>query len=178
MKTIIAAVVWSALAVGAGGLAIAAAAPGAGIIGGATAAARAANPVLIARGPDKNDPPEDKKHHKDKDGKENYGGPFFRPVDTGYFRQCYAGIDVNRLPPGLRKQAERTGHLPPGLEKHLERDGTLPPGLQKRMAPASPCVLGHLRRLPPRSRLYTLGRDAYLIDYHTHRILDVLRGAY
>jgi hypothetical protein len=61
-------------------------------------------------------------HHKGEDNG-NYGGPFFRPVDAGYFHQCYGGVDVNSLPPGLQKHVARTDHLPPGLEKHLERNG-------------------------------------------------------
>jgi hypothetical protein len=108
----------------------------------------------------------------------NYTGPFFRPVDAGYFHRCYGGVDVNSLPPGLQKHVAHTGHLPPGLEKHLERNGQLPPGLQKRMSPASPCVLERLGPLPPDSRLYMLGRDAYLINYHTRAIIDILRGAF
>ena len=123
------------------------------------------------------------KHHKHEHGDEdanegNYGGPFFRPVDARYFHQCYGGVDVSSLPPGLQKHVARTGHLPPGLEKHLERNGQLPPGLQKRMSPASPCVIERIGPLPPDSRLYMLGRDAYLINYHTHAIVDVLRGAF
>lgn len=65
-----------------------------------------------------------------------------------------------------------------GLQKHVARTGHLPPGLEKRMSPASPCVLGRLGPLPPHSRLYLLGRDAYLINYHTREIIDILRGAY
>ena len=86
--------------------------------------------------------------------------------------------DVSSLPPGLQKHVARTGHLPPGLEKQLARNGHLPPGLEKRMSPASPCVMQRLGPLPPDSRLYMLGRDAYLINYHTRAIIDVLRGAY
>lgn len=121
------------------------------------------------------------KHHKHGDAYKdegNYGGPFFRPVHAGYFHQCYGGTDVSSLPPGLQKHFARTGHLPPGLEKHLERNGQLPPGLQKRMSPVSPCVLERMGPLPPNSRIYMLGRDAYLINYHTRAIIDVLRGAF
>lgn len=125
-----------------------------------------------------------RKHHKDKhhmseeERERNYAGPFFRPTYSSYFHECYEGVDVRSLPPGLQKHVERTGHLPPGLEKHLERDGTLPPGLEKRMSPANPCVLRRIGPLPAGSRLYMLGRDAYLINYHTRRILDILRSAY
>jgi hypothetical protein len=120
-----------------------------------------------------------RKHHKhDDDGADNYGGPFFRPADARYFHQCYGGTDVSSLPPGLQKHVARTGHLPPGLEKHLERDGQLPPGLQKRMSAVSPCVLERMGPLPPNSRIYMLGRDAYLINYHTRAIIDILRGAF
>lgn len=117
------------------------------------------------------------KHHGD-DVDGQYAGPFFRPVDNRYFSQCYGGEDVSNLPPGLQKHVQRTGHLPPGLEKQLARNGHLPPGLEKRMSPASPCVLQRLGPLPPNSRLYMLGRDAYLINYHTRSIIDILRGAY
>lgn len=154
--------------------------PGAGIAERGAAATRTAHPAIqIARAHDEDGPRNSKgsKHHKDKHNG-NYGGSFFRPADAGYFHQCYGGADVSSLPPGLQKQVARTGHLPPGLEKHLERNGQLPPGLQKRMSPANPCVLEHVRPLPPNSRLYMLGRDSYLINYHTHKIIDVLRGAF
>ncbi len=154
--------------------------PSAGITRNAMTAGRDAHPAMrLARAHDDGESaanPKGKKHHRDaNDG--NYGGPFFRPADAGYFHQCYGGGDVKSLPPGLQKNA-RTGHLPPGLEKHLERTGHLPPGLEKRISPVSPCVLGHLGPLPPHSRLYLLGRDAYLINYHTREIIDILRGAY
>jgi hypothetical protein len=119
-----------------------------------------------------------KHHERGDEGGGNYDGPFFRAADAGYFHQCYGGVDVSSLPPGLQKHVARTGHLPPGLEKHLERNGQLPPGLQKRMSPASPCVLQRIGPLPPDSRLYMLGRDAYLINYHTRAIIDILRGAF
>jgi hypothetical protein len=123
-----------------------------------------------------------RKHHHGKhhggEAEGQYAGPFFRPVDSGYFSQCYGGGDISSLPPGLQKHVERTGHLPPGLEKQLARNGHLPPGLEKRMSPASPCVLQRIGPLPPNSRLYMLGRDAYLINYHTRSIIDILRGAY
>jgi hypothetical protein len=147
---------------------------GAGIAYRGTAAVRTAHPATRLAGNSKG-----AKHHKHGDeGDGNYGGPFFRPVDAGYFHQCYGGTDVSGLPPGLQKHVARTGHLPPGLEKHLARNGQLPPGLQKRMSPASPCVLQRMGPLPPNSRLYMLGRDAYLIDAHTRAIIDILRGAY
>ena len=127
-----------------------------------------------------------KRHHHYKNKKHrrgaedaNYGGTFFRPVHAGYFRQCYGGGDVENLPPGLQKHVERTGHLPPGLEMQLERNGHLPPGLEKRMSPANPCALERFgQQLPPNSSLYTLGRNAYLINDRTRQIIDVLRGAY
>ncbi len=196
MKTMIAAVLASALAAGVGGLALGANPPATHVGQPQPAFAHVAPrpAMLLARHDNDNDegepqsdvyePHEGKGHkegHKGKHGKyaeQNYRGPFFRPMHAGYFRECYGGVDVQSLPPGLQKQVERTGHLPPGLEKHLERNGTLPPGLQKRMSPANPCVLGRLGPLPPNSRLYMLDRDAYLINYHTHRILDIFRGAY
>lgn len=197
MKAMIVAVLAGALGAGLGGPALGADAPAAGVARPRPALLTVApHPMLqLARHDKDNDegepeesepyaPPKGKglrrSKHKGKHGKaeENYTGPFFRPAHASYFHQCYEGVDVSSLPPGLQKHVERTGHLPPGLEKHLERNGTLPPGLQKRMAPANPCVLGRLGPLPPNSRLYMLGRDAYLINYHTHRILDVFRGAY
>ncbi len=150
----------------------------------ATGAISPSSAVLLAKHDEDNDdggaPPTKPKHgkHHKHDDEGNYAGPFFRPVDAGYFGQCYGGTDVSSLPPGLQKHVARTGHLPPGLEKQLARNGHLPPGLEKRMSPASPCVMQRLGPLPPDSRLYMLGRDAYLINYHTRAIIDVLRGAY
>jgi hypothetical protein len=209
MKTMIAAALGCALAVGVGGLALGADTPVIGVVPPVPAFARIAPaPRVQLAGHDKDEDeglPEGeyyaphgheghkghgeeseehhheahRKHHKDeKETERDYGGPFFRPAYTNYFHQCYEGVEVKSLPPGLQKQVERTGHLPPGLEKHLEREGTLPPGLQKRMSPANPCVLRHIGPLPAGSRLYMLGRDAYLINYHTRRILDILRSAY
>jgi len=147
---------------------------GAGIEYSGAPAVRTAHPAMQIAGNSKG-----AKHHKHGDeGDGNYAGPFFRPVAAGYFNQCYGGADVSNLPPGLQKHVARTGHLPPGLEKHLERNGQLPPGLQKRMSPASPCVLERIGPLPPDSRLYMLGRDAYLVNYHTRAIIDILRGAF
>jgi hypothetical protein len=148
----------------------------AGIAKRDAAAVRTTPPAILLAGNSKGG-----KHHRHGDadeGEGNFGGPFFRPVDAGYFHQCYGGTDVSSLPPGLQKHVARTGHLPPGLEKHLERNGQLPPGLQKRMSSASPCVLERMGPLPPNSRIYMLGRDAYLINYHTRAIIDILRGAY
>ncbi|HZO81783.1 MAG TPA: hypothetical protein VFB33_08815 [Candidatus Binataceae bacterium] len=183
------------LAVGLGALALAAEAPTVGAIQqGAAFLAATPRAQQLARHDKDNDyvepesepyvPPQGKRHQHNKrkakrvEAEENYAGPFFRPAHAGYFRKCYEGADLSALPPGLQKHVEKTGHLPPGLERHLERNGTLPPGLQKRMSPANPCVLGHLGPLPPNSRLYMLGHDAYLINYHTQRILDIFRGAY
>jgi len=146
----------------------------AGMEYGGAPAVRTAHPAIQIAGNSKG-----AKHNKHGDeGDGNYTGPFFRPIDAGYFHQCYGGVDVNSLPPGLQKHVARTGHLPPGLEKHLERNGQLPPGLQKRMSPASPCVIERIGPLPPDSRLYMLGRDAYLVNYHTRAIIDILRGAF
>jgi hypothetical protein len=139
-----------------------------------------------AHGDDAGEPYGDGKHEKAKHRHGGYreyaggpyAGPFFRPGDAGYFNKCYGGSDISSLPPGLQKHVERTGHLPPGLEKQLARNGHLPPGLEKRMSPVSPCVLQRIGPLPPDSRLYMLGRDAYLINYHTRAIIDILRGAY
>lgn len=195
MRTIIVAAMCAGLTGGLGGLALGAGAPAADIVQQPPALVAAVpHPALqLARHDKDNDegapdegepyaPPKGKGHkhnkHKGKhaEAEENYAGPFFRPSHAGYFRECYEG--GGGLPPGLQKHVEKTGHLPPGLEKHLERNGTLPPGLQKKMSPANPCVLGRLGPLPPNSRLYMLGRDAYLINYHTQRILDIFRGAY
>ena len=148
---------------------------------GAAAPSRA---MLLAKHDEDNDdvgvPPTNPKHgkHHKHDDEANYAGSFFSPIDASYFGQCYGGTDVSSLPPGLQKHVARTGHLPPGLEKQLARNGHLPPGLEKRMSPASPCLMQRLGPLPPDSRLYMLGRDAYLINYHTRAIIDVLRGAY
>ena len=147
---------------------------GAGIAYSGAAALRMAHPAMRIAGNSKGA----KHHEREDEGYGNYAGPFFRPVDAGYFNRCYGGVDVSSLPPGLQKHVARTGHLPPGLEKHLERNGQLPPGLQKRMSPVSPCVLERIGPLPPDSRLYMLGRDAYLINYHTRAIIDILRGAF
>jgi hypothetical protein len=46
------------------------------------------------------------------------------------------------------------------------------------MSPANPCVLERIGPLPPDSLLYMLGRDAYLVNYHTRATIDILRGAF
>ena len=43
--------------------------------------------------------------------------------------------------------------------------------------PANPCVLGRFGYLPVDSRRYMLGGDAFLINGHTQRIIDIFRGA-
>jgi hypothetical protein len=193
VKTMIAAVLGGALAAGIGGLALAANESAIGIVQQGPAFVRVTSDPAGQLARHDNDegqpdgepyaPPKGKGHknkkykgERAKASEENYTGPFFRPAHAGYFRDCYQG--GGGLPPGLQRHVERTGHLPPGLEMQLERNGKLPPGLQKRMSPANPCVLGRLGPLPPNSRLYMLGRDAYLINYHTRRILDIFRGAY
>lgn len=107
----------------------------------------------------------------------NFGGSFFRQHYVPYFRSCY-GPNTGNLPPGLQKHIARTGHLPPGLEMQLERNGHLPPGLEKRLNPVSPCVTRRIGQLPVNTKLYLLGRDALLLNEHTHEIVDILRGAY
>jgi hypothetical protein len=103
-------------------------------------------------------------------------GSFFQPHHTAYFRQCYTQPDA--LPPGLQKQVESSGHLPPGLEMQLHRNGHLPPGLEKKMVPVTECVDNRIGPLPPDTRLYLMGRNAYLINEHTHAIVDILHGVY
>ena len=205
MKTMIAAVLGGVLAVGLGGLALGANTPLVGVVPHASAFARIAPaPGVQLADNDKGEGRpegeyyaphghgheghkeygeehwehhEDKHHMSEEERERNYAGPFFRPTYTRYFQNCYGG-NARNLPPGLRKQVERTGHLPPGLQKHLARDGTLPPGLEKRMTPVNPCVMRHIGPLPVGERLYMLGRDAYLINYHTRRIIDILRNAF
>lgn len=196
MRTMIAMILAGALTLGFGGFALASDTPLAGVVPPAPAFVRIApaSGVQLAdndseehghwenheehHGEEHWEHGKSKHHHMSEEERErNYAGPFFRPADTRYFRDCYGG-NMRNLPPGLQKQVERTGHLPPGLQKHLARDGTLPPGLEKRMTPANPCVMRHIGRLPIGSRLYMFGRDAYLINYHTQRIIDILRNAF
>lgn len=191
MKRILVVLISSLLVPGFSVLALGAPGPAVRTVRKAAPAAYEAHPAtILARGRDDDEKEEQeffgkhkhegKKHHKKghSEWKEKHAGRFFRPVDRNYFRQCYGGSDLQHLPPGLRKQVERTGHLPPGLEKHLRRNGQLPPGLQKRMTPANGCVLAHIGPLPVSNKLYILGRDAYLINSSTRQIIDVLRGAY
>ncbi len=103
-------------------------------------------------------------------------GSFFQPRHAEYFRQCYT--EPSGLPPGLQKQFAESGHLPPGLEMQLRRNGHLPPGLEKKMVPVTECVDHRIGPLPPDTRLYMMGRNAYLINEHTHAIVDVLHGVY
>lgn len=195
MRTMIAVMLGGALTLGFGGFALAARPPLAGVVPPAPAFVRiaSASGVQVAdndgeehghwenheehHGEKHWEHHEDKHHVSEEERERSYAGPFFRPAYTRYFRDCYGGSARN-LPPGLQKQVERTGHLPPGLQKHLERDGTLPPGLEKRMTPANPCLMRHIGPLPVGERLYMLGRDAYLINYHTQRIIDILRNAF
>ncbi len=116
------------------------------------------------------------KHHRLQEQvvEENFRGTYFRPQHAEYFRRCYT--EAGGLPPGLQKQLATTGHLPPGLEMQLHRNGHLPPGLEKKMVPVTTCVDTRIGPLPPDTRLYLMGHDAYLINQHTGAIVDVLRG--
>jgi Ni/Co efflux regulator RcnB len=145
---------------------------------------------------------EGKHHHKhgkhnESEAEESYDhqqfcGPYFKSSYVPYFRSYYSRNDYANLPPGLRKHIQKTGHLPPGLEKKYERTGELPPGLQKRFEcgqtlppdysryfyPVPDTAYQRIGRLPPDSKLYLIGNDLVLLNYHTRAIIDILRGAY
>jgi Ni/Co efflux regulator RcnB len=145
---------------------------------------------------------EGKHHHKhgkhnESEGEEGYEqqqfcGPYFKSSYAPYFRNYYSENDYANLPPGLRKHIQKTGHLPPGLEKKYERTGQLPPGLQKRfecgqtlppdysryLYPVPDSAYQRVGQLPPDSKLYLIGNDLVLLNYHTRAIIDILRGAY
>jgi Ni/Co efflux regulator RcnB len=145
---------------------------------------------------------EGKHHHKhgkhnESEAEESYDhqqfcGPYFKSSYVPYFRSYYSQNDYANLPPGLRKHIQKTGHLPPGLEKKYERTGELPPGLQKRFEcgqtlppdysryfyPVPDTAYQRIGRLPPNSKLYLIGNDLVLLNYHTRAIIDILRGAY
>lgn len=105
-------------------------------------------------------------------------GRFFDAHRRGLLHSCYASAPAGSLPPGLEKHLERTGHLPPGLEKHLRRTGHLPPGLEKKLHPASAEVVRCFGPLPANTRLFTLGRDAVLLNERAGTIVDLLRNFY
>jgi hypothetical protein len=123
------------------------------------------------------------KHHKhageyDYDY-EHYGyhGPYFTAQRVTVIRNYYTPEEIDRLPPGLRKHLERTGHLPPGLEKKLVVNQPLPPGYLNYMVPAPPALVGTLGPLPPGSNLYFYNGDAVLINPRTQAVLDIVHGA-
>jgi hypothetical protein len=125
----------------------------------------------------------------------DFKGPFFRSSDLSLFRNRLTpltslGTDVSGLPPGLQMYYAKHGQLPPGLQMQLDATGQLPPGLEmmrrgeilpghifRNLQPIDSSLIGGLgRTLPRNSRLYTHGRDALLVDYHSRRILDILRN--
>jgi len=127
--------------------------------------------------------PKHGKHHKhggDYDGDDyhyTYRGPYFTSERVTEIRNFYTPEEIERLPPGLRKHLERTGHLPPGLEKKLVVNEPLPPGYLDYMVPAPPQLTGMLGPLPPDSSLYLYNGDAVLVNPKTQAVLDIFRGA-
>jgi hypothetical protein len=124
------------------------------------------------------------KHHKHgRDYESNYGyqaydyrGPYFTQQRITIIRNYYTPEEIERLPPGLRKHLERTGHLPPGLEKKLVVNQPLPPGYLDYMVPAPPQLVNSLGPLPPDSRLYFYNGDAVLINPKTQAVMDIMHG--
>ncbi len=106
-----------------------------------------------------------------------YRGPYFTQQRVTVIRNYYTPAEIDRLPPGLRKHIERTGHLPPGLEKKLIVNQPLPPGYLDYMVPAPPTLVSTLGPLPPNSNLYFYNGDAVLINPKTQAVLDIVHGA-
>jgi hypothetical protein len=125
-------------------------------------------------------------------GDGHFCGPYFKPSSVPYFRNYYSRNNYAKLPPGLRKHVQKTGHLPAGVEKKYERTGQLPPGLDKRfecgqalpstyysyLYPVPEVAYDRDGPLPPDGRLYLYGNDLILLNDHTKAIIDILRGAY
>ncbi len=110
-------------------------------------------------------------------GSHGYAGPYFTTQRVTIIRNYYTPVEIDRLPPGLRKHLLRTGHLPPGLEKKLVVSQPLPPGYLDYMVPAPPPLVGTLGQLPPDSRLYFYNGDAVLVDPKTQAVLEIMHGA-
>jgi hypothetical protein len=105
-----------------------------------------------------------------------YGGPYFTSDRVGLIRNYYTPEEIDRLPPGLRKHLERTGHLPPGLEKKLVINQPLPPQYLDYMVPAPPELVSRLGPLPPDSNLYLYNGDAVLVNPRTMAVMDIVHG--
>jgi hypothetical protein len=105
-----------------------------------------------------------------------YAGPYFTSQRVTVIRNYYTPVEIDRLPPGLRKRLLRTGHLPPGLEKKLLVGRPVPPAYLNYMVPAPPALLGTLGPLPPDSRLYFYNGDGVLIDPRTQAVLEIIHG--
>jgi len=106
----------------------------------------------------------------------HYAGPYFTSQRVAVIRNYYTPVEIDRLPPGLRKRLLRTGHLPPGLEKKLSVGQPVPPAYLNYMVPAPPALLGTLGPLPPDSQLYFYNGDGVLIDPRTQAVLEIIHG--
>lgn len=110
-----------------------------------------------------------KSDHKDSSGVDisveiNFGKAVITTKERRIIREYYSGGGGNvanqkALPPGLRKQLQRTGQLPPGLEKRR-----MPSDLEHRL----PRYDGPYERT-------IIGNDLILLDPKTGVILDVMQ---
>lgn len=113
-----------------------------------------------------------KSDHKDSSGLDisveiNFGKAVITTKERRIIREYY-----NDGGPGSRG-FENQKALPPGLRKQLQRTGRLPPGLEKRRMPSD---LEH--RLPRYDGPYErtiVGNDLILLDPKTGVILDVMQ---
>ena len=84
---------------------------------------------------------------------------YFQPHDVRIIREYYEPR-YRRLPPGLAKKYERTGHLPPGWEK--------------KMAPLPVVVERQLVVLPPGYQRGYMDGSVLVYSPLTHVIVDVV----
>jgi hypothetical protein len=94
----------------------------------------------------------------------NFGKAVITTRERRIIREYYSGDGANftnqkALPPGLRKQLQKTGRLPPGLEKRR-----MPSDLEHRL----PRYDGPYERT-------IIGNDLILLDPKTGIILDVMQ---
>jgi hypothetical protein len=102
------------------------------------------------------------KHHGDDDDDDadhRSFGCFFQPHDVRVITEYYAPR-YRRLPPGLAKKYERTGHLPPGWQKKLQ--------------PLPVVVERQLVVLPPEYRRGVVDGYAVVYDPRTQVVVDVV----
>ena len=83
--------------------------------------------------------------------------------------RTYYGEKRASLPAGLAKKAK----LPPGLSRQVERSGHLPPGLERKRLPRD--LEQRLSRVPEGHVRLRVGADVVLMDGRTELILDVMK---